>query len=297
MRISKRLLPVLLLAGTLPAGFSHADRWMHGAFYLPAVPEGITISTIGGKPLPAMDFPGVAPGRLRFSGFSREGILAAGSNGFSLAYYGMGTLAFERFEQRVAPGRLDGISRSILSMDAGWIQFDGRAMPGGSQVLLELPFGRVLLDSVLGSARIEYDARSRIYSFELLCAEGAMQFSDMQGGRYEVYAGQAISGAGTFLQLSLEISDLTERSRGTLAVFAERCGVEADALEARSASMLEAMSPVYLAEETAAPVNASSDAGLDDRQPYVIEFSPSPRLLLPRYGTTRRLSESEARLF
>lgn len=271
---------------------------MYGTIYLPSIPEGMSVSGVGGRAFPADGFPGVVPGRLRLSGFSRDGVLAAGSNGFKLVYHGAGTLVFERFDQMITTSLTDGISRSILSMEAGWIQFDGRDLANGSQMVLELPFGRLLLEYALGSVNIEHDQRSRIYSFEILCAEGLIQLIDNAGVSFDITSGQCITGAGTSFKPLFEVSDLTQRSQEVLAAFTRRCSKELVALEKYSKDLLEAMEPVFFSGQASfAKEPVTLRPAESEKRPYVIEFSPNPPPVLPRYGTVRSLSDEEARLY
>ena len=125
-----------------------------------------------------------------------------------------------------------------------------------------------------------------------------MQLTDMLGARYDIFSGQVMSGAGTSREPSLEISDLTGNSLGNLDAFVERCNSEFVGLEMNLSAFLEAMIPVERRDEFIAEEKPTSSKSVyDNSQPYVIEFSPDPPLVLPRYGSASRLTDEYGHLF
>ena len=146
---------------------------MHNSKHIPEISEGYLITQVGQGNNLGEKLRGLAC-RMKISGNGDESLLLACSNGLKLSYKGNGNLAFERFEQRVSDGNLRGLSRSILSMDTGTLEIDCRSIAGGSQVLLELPIGSILMYDTLGSVVLEYDIYRRVYRFALYCAQGSL---------------------------------------------------------------------------------------------------------------------------
>ncbi|MGC6456034.1 MAG: hypothetical protein ACON39_01980 [Coraliomargaritaceae bacterium] len=284
-----RIIPVFFLFHGGVAG----QGWMHGSLYLPKVPDGFVLNPIGQGRQTLADARKVVSSRIRLSGQAEESLLLSGSNGLHLSFNGKGHLAFERFEQRVSAGQLKGESRSILSMNAGRLEIDSRQLAEGSQVLLELPIGRVLMDSVLCSILLESDVHSKIYRFEFNCAKGSIRFTDRSGESYMIQGNQVIMGAGSSSNPSLEISDLDERMADKMEAFVVRCRSELSALDENSMEWLSQMSLVSGLTEAFDADPPKNFANPEGKKPYVIEFSPKPKLLIPRYGIVQSLLSDE----
>jgi hypothetical protein len=282
---------LLILSGAVTG-----EVWMHSSIYIPEIPKDVVITQIGQDQQSWQEAPGVLPSRIKISGNANESLLLAASNGLHLSFKGSGSLTFERFEQRVSDRDLRGGSRSILSMDTGTVEIDSRLLADGSQMLLELPVGSVLLERALGSITLEYDLYRRVYRFALHCAEGSLHLTDLSGERYRIETNQVITGAGSSLKPSLEISELNERMSERLAAFILRCRDEFSDIESDSEAWLGQMNLISTIQiiEDADAFDAKENS--EEKQPYIIEFSPRPRLFIPRYGVVRALHEYEEKL-
>lgn len=283
---------LLLLCWMLPH-LLMSNRWVHGSLYLPVLQEGYEISQFSGHPLSIEEEAAVLPASIRIIGKAQEGLLLAGSNGLRLCFRGPGSLAFERFEQQVSGNRLAGKSRSILSMNTGRVEVDSRALANESKLIFELPIGQVQMDHALGLIEIRYSSRSRIYSFEIDCLQGTVLFADRSGRDYRIEAGQTLTGAGDSFEPSLEISDLTGSVQDKLAAFVQNCNRGLKSIEDNPQLFFQEMIEVRnndrkkkRSESMPADVN-------DGSEPYIIEFSANPSLLIPRYGVAGQLSPSE----
>ncbi len=278
-------------------GVNANEVWMHSSVYIPEISEGYLITQVGQGQQSWREAPGVLPARMKISGNGDESLLLACSNGLQLSYKGNGSLAFERFEQRVSDGNLRGLSRSILSMDTGTLEIDCRSIAGGSQVLLELPIGSILMYDTLGSVVLEYDIYSRVYRFALHCAQGSLELTDLSGEHYSIETDQAITGAGSSINPSLEISDLDERMSGRLGAFVLRCRDELSEVDENPQEWLSQMSIISMMQDRVLRDDFVLRTNPEGKQPYIIELSFRPRLFIPRYGVSRALSEDDEELY
>ena len=80
----------------------------------------------------------------------------------------------------------------------------------GSECMVEIPLGRLSLKRALVGIEIEFDPRSEIFSFSVICSDGQIRFADNRGETYTLRTGQRLVGAGSRMTPSIEIGEVTE---------------------------------------------------------------------------------------
>lgn len=278
---------------------SAAQVWRNGSLFVSSPVEGLTLQRFGGKAYDSSALPGYFPGMVRMSGSAREGLYWCASNAVVGAYYGLGDFNIERFEQD-SMDAATARSRMILSMATGRLILDSRELAAETQLLIELPMGKVHIKRALISLEIRLDERSQIYDFRMICAEGSLRFKSHQGEQFYANETQLLSGVGSSYAPTIEVSEVTNRMRDSFTLFETRANrVSAEAAEdplGFSRHMDSISSTLQLGEQSSKPVSEPADRS-QERRPIIIEFVPAPKPLVPFRGEVRPLSEREADLF
>lgn len=223
------------------------------------------------------------------------------SNGIDLYFRGPGFFGVERFDKTYPASSGIGIgeelqSRLIMNLRQGSLVVDNEGISEDAQIILETPFGRIYAPLAEWSIAIEFDRRSRIYDFTIVCAEGSLRLTDRLGENYVVFAGQRLAGAGTYMNPAVEIGEPTDRDEERFESFhALRGRLPTDDLNdgAFRSAMLDLPEQ---AETDAASRTSQFPNGVQGR-PLIIEYAPPPPLLTPFRGTLRPPSDFQADIF
>jgi hypothetical protein len=139
------------------------------------------------------------------------------SNRMFVQFEGDGSFSLERFEQTEPDPETwqsnsgeSGKSRMIYNLRDGALIVDSRSMAETSQCMVEIPLGRLSLKRALVGIEIEFDPRSEIFSFSVICSDGQIRFADNRGETYTLRTGQRLVGAGSRMTPSIEIGEVTE---------------------------------------------------------------------------------------
>lgn len=220
-----------------------------------------------------------------------------GLNAVDFAFRGPGYLGIERFDQSFfksgdAASPVPESTRTILNLRRGELVVDARTAIGSTQIGLEAPFGRIsAADGALWSIDIAYDRRSERYDFTLAVAEGSLQLKDQQGQTFQLYAGQRLSGAGSFLDPAVEIGEPSDRSQA---------GFE-DYLARKDRLSTVSVDPRAFFQATVdlpdATTRADTATPRSDKRPLLIELAPKARPLTPYRGEILPANPDGAELF
>ncbi|MGB0744723.1 MAG: hypothetical protein ACPGSB_09370 [Opitutales bacterium] len=287
------------------ANFACADAWVRGAATVIEAEGEVRLDLPAlGRSYESFDSPIYFSGLFSTHAESSGSILIHTSNGINLAFEGEGSFSVERLEGLLgnASGNsgelVETQSRIIMSLRRGGLFLDSRSLSEGSRFILETPFGRISIDDAVLHVRIEHDYRSGIYDFTISCAEGSVRLRDLTSKVYTIYAGQRISGAGSYVAPAIEVAQQTEQNRESI----ERFMGKLNGLD------LEKVDLVQLREQTQRltehmPENSSVLTSLqgrpieDSKRPRVIKFAPRPEAISPFRGEVKPPTSFQAELF
>jgi len=224
------------------------------------------------------------------------------SNRSAIYFEGSGSFAVERFEQvmpELAEWNADSVeqSRIILNFRGGDLIVDTRKMRKlkSSQFLVETPLGRLTTKRALWQMRILFDPRSQIFDFTIICTEGRVRFTDLQGQQYTVHAGRRLAGAGSRMIPSIEVGESTERSQEQMQRYQDLSSQHSDAADDFTQYL------AYLAVIERNVRSNSERAALGRlntaRRPIVIEYAKEPEPVTPFRGELKPPSTYQADLF
>ncbi|WP_269526912.1 hypothetical protein [Coraliomargarita parva] len=290
----------LCLLSGMPVARAQSDSWLHGGSCVIKVDGRAGLQSVGTARVQLADaaLPYYYPGVFDLRAEAVSTVYAKTSNGMRFAWSGPGYFAFERFEQMASgAGDPPGLSRMILNLRSGRLVLDSRSLPVGSQLIFEVPVGRITLRSALWLIEIRYDERSRIYTFQMECKEGSLRYTDRRGQDYLLRDGQRLAGAGPASSPGIEISTITaeavERFGDVALVFDQ-----AEDLAAQVGDFAAVMSPLSRSVNESTYTAAESAASVDsEARPIVIEFAPRTAPLYPYRGVIRPPSDYETDLF
>lgn len=224
------------------------------------------------------------------------------SNRSVIYFEGSGSFAVERFEQvmpELAEWNAESVepsqSRTILNFREGDLIVDNRKMSESSQFLVETPLGRLTTKRALWQMRILFDPRSQIFDFTIICTEGQVRFTDLQGQQYTVHTGRRLAGAGSRMKPSIEVGDSTERSQGQMQRYQDLFSQHSDAGDDFTQYL-----PYLLVIERNVRSNSERAVlgGLNTaRRPIVIEYAKEPESVTPFRGELKPPSADQADLF
>jgi len=227
------------------------------------------------------------------------------SNGMTLAFSGEGYFSVERFEGLFgirtgdAPDELkETRSRMILNLRRGELLIDSRSLTADSKFVVQTPFGRIASVKAVLFIRIEFDYRSGIYDFTISCTEGTVRLTDLRQQTYSIYAGQRISGAGSYLAPAVEVGDQTDQIREQFELFFDTLdGLDLSQIDlAELGAHTEAL-PELEDESTTSFRLSNERPTQESKRPRVIEFAPRAESITPFRGEVRPPSDHQAELF
>lgn len=224
------------------------------------------------------------------------------SNRMFIQHNGPGSFSIERFEQ-VEPhpetwqedqGELVQ-SRMIYNLRSGGLMVDARRMLETSQCSVEIPLGRVSLRRALIGLKVELGQRGEIFSFEIVCLDGQVRFTDNRGGIYTLRTGQRLAGVGGRMAPSIEVGALT-------AQWSERSKKFKEKFETyrQPANVLAAYQPRFLVIDRVGYTLQTEQRDKDSstsRRPIVIERASDPDPVTPFRGEVSPPSAYRADIF
>ncbi|MEM7790577.1 MAG: hypothetical protein AAF546_04180, partial [Verrucomicrobiota bacterium] len=161
------------------SGFT-SEEWRLGSFAFVDTRGEFDLATTGSftSITEEEELPFYETGILKVDSKEWSSIYMVGSNNLSFQFMGSGFFAVERFEQNMRSLEQDpnAKSRVIINLRKGRLIFDDRSPKGESSLILETPLGRVNSSGAYWSMRIDYDKSSRLYNFQIECADGLIRF-------------------------------------------------------------------------------------------------------------------------
>lgn len=301
------LFPATALAAALLAGApARAGEWVRGAAAVTASDPGVVLQEVGGSVLGGEDaeLPLYVSGLVDVESSTRAAIRLKTSNLIELHWSGPGYFAVERFDQYLEteskPERAvaTGLSRMILNLRSGLLVIDSTRLANASQLIVEMPVGRMALTRAEWQVRIEYDEGSRLYDFSIDCFEGTIAFTDRRGERYDLRAGQRLGGVGKAGSPAVEVSEISREA----VELVEELGFSEGAafLDGLSWERLRGEMEVLdfrLGDGAAGAATQSGDSTQGRRRRFVIEYAPPAEPVTPFQGVVRPPSAYESDLY
>ncbi|PXA03265.1 hypothetical protein DDZ13_12630 [Coraliomargarita sinensis] len=303
MRTFPKFVILLLVFGVRPVA---AEAWVRGsAMVVEASGEVQLTDTAAGKTYQdfgqATYFSGMFSSQAQADG----SILIHTSNAMTLGFRGGGYFSVERFEglyEAQSTGEREELteirSRMILNLRRGELLIDSRSLTADSKFVVETPFGRISSVKAVLLVRIDFDYRSNIYDFTISCTEGTVRLSDKRGESYLIYAGQRISGAGSYLAPAIEVGEQTDQIREKFEQFLSRLDrMELDEMDQTKLwAHTKALADFSDVEVVVSPSNDGRPVE-QARRPRVIEFAPRAETISPFRGEVKPPSKNQAELF
>lgn len=284
---------------------AQAEAWVRGAATVLEASGGVKIDiSASGTTYESFDQPIYFPGIFSSDAEPGGSVLIHTSNGINLLFQGEGVFSVERFEGLFGNdpdggGELvEAQSRMILNLRRGELLIDSRTLTGDSRFIVETPFGRISSVKAVLQIQIEYDYRSSIYDFTISCAEGNVRLRDLRKEVYSIYAGQRISGAGSFSAPAIEVAAQTDEIREKFERFFETLDgldlekIDRVKLRARMQGLAEGVD--VTASNFSNPQEKSPE---DARWPRIIEYAPQAEAITPFRGEVRPPSDYQADIF
>ena len=224
------------------------------------------------------------------------------SNRTAIYFGGSGSFAVERFEQvmpQLSDWNADTVEASqswmIVNFRGGDLIVDNRNKLESSQFLVETPIGRLTSKGSLWQMRILFERRSQIFDFTITCAEGRVRFTDLQGQQYTLHTGQRLGGAGSRMNPSVEVGEITMRSLEQMQLYQHLAGQ----YMAATNNLTQYLGHLQVIEQTARRTSALplADRLNSARRPIVIEYAKEPEPVTPFRGEVKPPSAYQADLF
>ncbi|MEM7791998.1 MAG: hypothetical protein AAF546_11400, partial [Verrucomicrobiota bacterium] len=167
---------------------------------------------------------------------------------------------------------------------------------GESSLILETPLGRVNSSGAYWSMRIDYDKSSRLYNFQIECADGLIRFTDLNGEVYLLRGQQRLSGAGTSSSPSIEAAEFTNDEEELFEFYQALVESVAD-VEISATEMNTHTQMLQRTAKTVSTTESSQSSRATAIRPLVIEFEPAPKPVTPFRGEIRPPTDWEADIF
>lgn len=283
----------------------HAEVWVRSAAVAlessGSVEVGIPVS---GQTFESFDEPEYFPGIFSCRAQAASSILIEMSNRLRLAFQGEGYFSVERVEslftnfQALEAGQEALRSHIILNLRRGELLIDSRQLSGGSKLVLETPFGRIITDKSVLLVQIEFDHRSTIYDFTISAMEGTARLNDLRRQSYMIYPGQRLSGAGSYFAPAIEVGEQMTSIRETFQAYfnrEERLGADYIDRE-RLGAQLKILPPLETSA-TAARESEGRSGERSSKRPRIIEYAPSAAPVTPFRAEIKPPSDFQADLF
>ena len=245
-------------------------------------------------------FPGIFSCRAQPGGE----VLIQMSNQMRLAFQGEGFFSVERVESLFADNQAADASleaardRMILNLRRGALIIDSRELSEASRLVLETPFGRITGVKNVLLVQIEFDHRSGIYDFTISSVEGIARLHDHRGQSYEIYPGQRISGAGSYLAPAIEVGEqMNEIVEEFQAYFKTLEKLDPERVDPEQLQAHLKVLPRLENTATAARLSAEASGGTIRKRPRIIEYAPAAKPITPFRAEVKPPSDFQADLF
>jgi len=282
-----------------------AGVWVRGsAVALESSGEVQIVVPASGLSYESFEQPNYFPGT--FSCRAQQGgtVLIQLSNRVRFAFRGEGFFSVERVESLFADNQAVDASlgatkdRMILNLRRGTLIIDSRELSEASRLVLETPFGRIIAAKAVLLVQIEFDHRSGIYDFTISSAEGMARLHDHRRQSYEIYPGQRLSGAGSYLTPAIEVGkQMNEIREEFQAYFKTLEQLDPARIDLQRLQAHLKVLPRLEHTATAARLSAERSGGTIRKRPRIIEFAPSAGPITPFRAEVRPPSDFQADLF
>jgi hypothetical protein len=277
-------IPLLLACVLTLAGVASAADWMTGAVVVEIVEGAVVLEEVGAysEELEIVQLPQYTSGLLRLQTQADGAVFFRTSNSISVYNQGPGFFAVERFEQEAdARSEFDltreesGQSRMILNMREGLLVVDSGGLSDLSRLIVEVPLGRISVNKGRWMVQISRHERTKAYSFSLACADGVLRFTDRNGVKYTLRAGQRVYGVGSSERPSIVVAEISTEERSAFQRFSELAATLA--IEELSPAALRAkMNPLANVSKKVDPLLGTARKTPVGKRPLIIEYAPQP---------------------
>lgn len=298
-------IPAVLSLALLSLPAFSAEVWVRGsAVALQSAGDVQLAVPASGRTYQSFDQPTYFPAIFNCRAQAGGSVLLQLSNQLRLAFRGEGFFSVERAESLlaedpVAAARMETArDRMILNLRRGQLIIDSRKLPAASKLVLETPFGRISGVNIVLLVRIEFDYRSGIYDFTVSSVEGVARLQDRRGLSYEIYPGQRLSGAGSYLSPAIEVGEQMNDIRETFQAYFKV--LEALDPARVDTQQLQAQLEVLALTEHSATASRLSPEGAGspgNKRPRVIEYAPAAAPVTPFRAEVKPPSALQADLF
>lgn len=226
------------------------------------------------------------------------------SNKATISFDGEGVFSVERFEgvvdETVAAEdeRIETESRMIFGMRRGKLLIDTRLLGENSRFMVETPVGRISFVNAVVHLNIQHDNRKGTYDFSLSASDGMVRFIDMRNEIYTIFAGQRLSGAGSYSAPAIEGGEQTPDIRDDIETFTGLVeNWDFDAID-RKALLSHTLTLRDYDERADVSQNMTETSGSDPaRRPLIIDYAPRAEYLTPFRGEVKPPAAWQADLF
>jgi hypothetical protein len=295
MSLPKFIVFLMLPAcGVVSPCLMSAETWMTGSVVIESIEGSVSLEVVGADSveLNVVEIPQYTLGLLRVRAEGESAVLLRTSNQISIYNAGPGFFAIERFEQ-MADARIDlntngeeqGQSHMILHLREGELVVDSRKLNEASQLIIEVPMGRISVRNGWWLMRISIE-----------CADGVLRFTDRLGASYTLRGGQRLSGVGSSERPSIEVAEITEEGREAFDRFSARL-VSVSTAKLSWAAFQEEMKPTINLSTQVDPVISSARKSESDKRPLLIEYAPQSSPVTQFRAVIRPPSAGQADLF
>jgi hypothetical protein len=306
MSLPKFIVFLMLPAcGVVSPCLMSAETWMTGSVVIESIEGSVSLEVVGADSveLNVVEIPQYTLGLLRVRAEGESAVLLRTSNQISIYNAGPGFFAIERFEQ-MADARIDlntngeeqGQSHMILHLREGELVVDSRKLNEASQLIIEVPMGRISVRNGWWLMRISKNERTQIYNYSIECADGVLRFTDRLGASYTLRGGQRLSGVGSSERPSIEVAEITEEGREAFDRFSARL-VSVSTAKLSWAAFQEEMKPTINLSTQVDPVISSARKSESDKRPLLIEYAPQSSPVTQFRAVIRPPSAGQADLF
>lgn len=249
------------------------------------------------------DSPQYFPGVFRCEAQAGGSVFIQMSDQTRLNFRGAGFFSVERSDSMFTdlPAYAAGVepirSHTILNLRRGELIIDSRQLTEGSKLLLETPFGRITSEKSVLLVQIEFDHRSGIYDFTISSLEGTVRLNDLRRQSYQIYSGQRLSGAGSYLAPAIEVGEQMGSIREKFQAYftrMERLRNEQVDVEALRAQM-KVLAALELPD--AASRFSAEGSSRNMKRPRIIEYAPRAAPVTPYRAEIKPPSDQQADLF
>lgn len=299
-----RIPSVIFVITLLGLSAVSAEVWVRGSAVALSASGAVRIEVpANGQSYESFDSPQYFPGIFNCRAEQAGSVFILLSSQLRLAFRGEGFFSVERaesfFDTLPGPEASPEASREriTLNLRRGELIIDSRGLSDAAKLILETPFGRISAVRGVVLLQVEFDRRSGIYDFTISSAEGMARLFDLRGQAYDVYPGQRLSGAGSYLTPAIEVGEqMTEIREKLQAYFAMQDVMDPAQVDPMQLQAHLAVIPGP--EQSDGPIGSRTEPSKSSaRRPRVIEFAPAAEPFSPFRAEVKPPSDFQADLF